>query len=167
MPSRREMIRMNDQEVAEFLGGRRVLNVASHGPDGNIHLVAMWYGFLRADNVADPAARFDADSLVIETFGKSQKVLNYRRDPRFTGLVEAGDEYSELQGVELVGTAEVIDDEATVVESCKAVLARYQTFAEPSDLQFAAELAARKRVCVRFHVEKVVSWDHTKLDVAY
>ena len=37
------------------------------------------------------------------TFGKSQKILNLRRDPKMTGLVESGDDYNELSGVELVG----------------------------------------------------------------
>ena len=38
------------------------------------------------------------------TFAKSQKVVNLRRDPRITCMVEAGDEYSDLRGVELVAT---------------------------------------------------------------
>ena len=167
MPSRRELIRMTEAEIGGFLGGRRTLNIASFGPDGNIHLVAMWYGFLDASNVFDPAVGFAPGEIVIETFGKSQKVQNLRRDPRFTAIVEAGAEYAELQGVELVGTAEVLDDEPTVIESCKAVLSRYQDLATPEDLQFAAEFAARKRVCVKLHVERVVSWDHGKLDVSY
>lgn len=167
MPSRREMIRMTEPEIVEFMGGRRTIQLASHGPTGDIHLVAMWYGFLPLSGRYDPAAAFDADSLVIETFGKSQKVQNFRRNPRFTALVEAGAQYGELQGVELVGAAEVIDDVATVRESCKAVLSRYENFSKPEDLEFAAEIAANKRVCVRFHVERMVSWDHGKLDVAY
>src|SRR4051794_29490457 len=167
MPSRREMIRMSESEVEQFLGGRRTLNIASIGPDGNIHLVAMWYGFLDASNVFDPKVGYGAGEIVIETFGKSQKVQNLRRNPRFTAIVEAGDQYDVLQGVELVGTAEVLDDEGVVKESCKAVLSRYQDFAKPEDLQFAADFAARKRVCVKLHVDKVVSWDHTKLDVNY
>jgi len=167
MPSRRDLIKMTTDEIAEFLGGRRTLNIASFGPDGNIHLVAMWYGFLDASNVYDPAVGYEPGEIVIETFGKSQKVQNLRRDPRFTAIVEAGDEYSELRGVELVGTAEILEDEPTVIESCKAVLSRYQDLAKPEDLQFAAEFAARKRVCVKMHVDKIVSWDHGKLDVAY
>ncbi len=167
MPSRREMIRMDDAEVAGFLSGRRVLNLASHQPDGGIHLVAMWYGFLDGSGVYDPEVGYEPDTLVIETFSKSQKVQNFRRDPRFTGLVEAGDDYGELQGVELVGEAEIIDDPVVTIESCKAVLSRYQDFSTDADLAFAAEMAANKRVCVKFHVKKVVSWDHTKLDVAY
>ena len=167
MPSRREMIRMTDAEIAEFLGGRRTIQLASHGPSGDIHLVAMWYGFLPASGLFDPTVGFDADSLVIETFAKSQKVQNFRRNPRFTALVEAGTQYSELRGVELVGSAEILEDPATVKESCKAVLSRYETFATPEDLDFAADIAANKRVCVRFHVERIVSWDHGKLDVQY
>ncbi|MGI9643953.1 MAG: pyridoxamine 5'-phosphate oxidase family protein [Ilumatobacteraceae bacterium] len=158
---------MSDDEVEAYLGGRHTLNIASHGPDGNIQLVAMWYGFLDDANVYAPDVGFGEDRLVIETFAKSQKVVNLRRDPRFTALVETGDDYDELRGVELVGTAEVLDDPAVVIESCKAVLSRYQDFAQPGDLAVAAEIAANKRVCIKMHVDKVVSWDHTKLDVAY
>jgi len=167
MPSRREMIRMDDREVAEFLGGRRTLQLASIGPSGDVHLVAMWYGFLPLDDVFDPSAGYTPETMVVETFGKSQKVQNFRRTGRFTGLVEAGDRYSELQGVEMVGSVEVIEDRDVVIESCKAVLHRYENLEKPEDLQFAAEMAAAKRVCLRFTVEKTVSWDHTKLDVAY
>ncbi len=59
---------MTDDEVKDFLDGRHVMNIATMGPDGNIHLVAMWYGFLNGN----PA---------FETFAKSQKVKNLRRDP--------------------------------------------------------------------------------------
>jgi len=167
MPSRRDLIRMNETEVAAFLGGRHTLNIASFGPDGNIHLVAMWYGFLGPDNRWDPAVGFGPGEIVIETFAKSQKVMNLRRDNRFTAIVEAGEEYSELQGVELVGTVSILEDHPDVVESCKAVLSRYQDFANPGDLEFAADFAANKRVCVKLHADRIVSWDHTKLDVQY
>src|SRR5215471_15063001 len=97
MPSRRDLIRMSDDEVEAFLHERQTMNIASYGPDGNIHLVAMWYGFLDGH----PA---------FETFAKSQKVLNLRRDPRITVLVEDGDAYEHLRGVEIVGHAIVHDD---------------------------------------------------------
>ena len=167
MPSRREMIRMTDPEIAEFLGGRRTLNLASVGPKSDVHLVAMWYGFLDGSNTYRPEIGFADGEIVIETFAKSQKVKNFRRTGRFTALVEAGDEYAELVGVELVGSVTLLEDEPSIVESCKAVLARYQSFTKPEDLDFAAQMAANKRVCVKLHVESVVSWDHRKLDVAY
>src|SRR4051812_1525693 len=97
MPSRRELVRMTDEEVDAFLHERQTMNIATFGPDGNIHLVAMWYGFIDGK----PA---------FETFTKSQKVLNLKRDPRITVLVEDGDEYDKLRGVEIVGTVEVTED---------------------------------------------------------
>ena len=45
------------------------------------------------------------------TFAKSQKIMNLRRDPKMSGLVESGgDSYNELRGVELVGDGRIVDD---------------------------------------------------------
>ncbi|MEA3056641.1 MAG: hypothetical protein QOD30_2073, partial [Actinomycetota bacterium] len=54
MPSRRRSIAMSDAEVDEYLHGRRTMNVASIGPDGCVHLVAMWYGFTAARGEGGP-----------------------------------------------------------------------------------------------------------------
>ena len=97
MPSRRSAINMTDDEIAAYLADQTVLNVATIGPTGHPHVVAMWYVML------DGAPTF-------WTFGKSQKVINIRRDPKITGLVESGDSYDQLRGVELVGTARLIED---------------------------------------------------------
>jgi PPOX class probable F420-dependent enzyme len=151
--SRRELIRMTPDEVDTFLQGRHTLNVATYNHDGTIHLVAMWYGFLDGD-------------LAFETFEKSQKVQNLRRDPRITVLVEDGDQYENLRGVELVGRAEIIDDHETIMDVARGVLQRYHDLA-PEDLDGAAEFMVRKRVGVRIRAEKVVSWDHRKLAGGY
>ena len=71
MASRRDMIRMDPEEITAFLGGRRTLNIASFGPDGNIHLVAMWYGFLDSSNV------FDRCSVATRTF-PSRRICSSR-----------------------------------------------------------------------------------------
>src|SRR5687768_9935988 len=112
MASRRELIRMSDEEVDEFLHGRRSMSVATLMADGRPHVVAMWYGF----HEGKPA---------FETFAKSQKVLNLRRDPRITCLVEDGDVYEELRGVELVGSARVVDDVDVLRAVATDVVRRY------------------------------------------
>ena len=38
------------------------------------------------------------------TFAKSQKIKNLERDPRCTVLIEAGEEYQELRGVQITST---------------------------------------------------------------
>ena len=36
---------MTPEEVDAYLAGRRTMNVATIGPSGHPHVVAMWYGF--------------------------------------------------------------------------------------------------------------------------
>ena len=81
----------------EFLHQQRSSTVATYGPDGQIHLVGM------RDAVKDNTVR-------IETKRKSQKVVNLRRDPRMSFLVEAGETYDQLRGVAMEGRGVVIED---------------------------------------------------------
>jgi PPOX class probable F420-dependent enzyme len=155
MPKRRDLIRMTDQEVHDFLHGRRVMNIATHNHDGTIHLVAMWYGF-----TADGRPAF-------ETFTKSQKVQNLRRDPRITALVESGDVYEELRGVELVGKAEVTEDQDVLQPIARNVVERYMENVGADDVDAVAQMMARNRSAIVIDVERVVSWDHTKLGGTY
>lgn len=154
MPKRRDLIRMTDEEVRAFLHERQTMNIATIGPDGNIHLVAMWYGFLDGN----PA---------FETFAKSQKVLNLRRDPRITALVEDGDQYENLRGVEIVGRAVIHDDAETLMRVAKDVVMRYWTPATEEEAELMAQALANKRVAVEIVPEKIVSWDHRKLGGTY
>jgi PPOX class probable F420-dependent enzyme len=150
---RRDLIRMSDDEVAEFLGGRHTMNVATMNHDGTIHIVAMWYGF------AGQAPAF-------WTFGKSQKILNLERNPQITCLVEAGDKYEELQGVELVGRAELVHDYDGRMAIGRSVFERYLGDWSP-EVQPFLERTGAKRVGVIVHVDRVVSWDHRKLEGQY
>lgn len=151
--SRRDQIRMSDAEVEGFLSGRHTMNVASFNHDGTIHLVAMWY------------AMVDGDA-VFWTFGKSQKIRNLQRDPRITLLVETGDEYAELMGVEMVGRAEVITTHDDIMAIGEAVYVRY--FGEINDeIRPFVHATGAKRFGVRIKVDNVVSWDHRKLEGVY
>ena len=155
MPSRRSNITMTAAEIDAFLDDQRVLNVATIGVTGHPHLVAMWYA------VRD-------GKVVFWTFAKSQKVLNIRRDPKITGLVESGDSYSELRGVELVGTARLVEDYDEILDIGLRVAAKYQGPAATSDeARPFVEAQARKRIGIVIDVERTVSWDHTKLAGVY
>lgn len=155
MGNRRSQITMSDDEVQAYLAEQRVLNVATIGPTGHPHLVAMWY------EVIDGKVSF-------WTFAKSQKVMNLRRDPRITCLVESGDTYETLRGVELVGTARLVEDYDQILEIGKTVAVKYQGDVVLSEAALPfLEAQARKRIGVVVDVERVVSWDHTKLGGAY
>ena len=155
MPKRRDLIRMTTEEIDAFLAGRRVMNVATYHHDGSIHLVAMWYGFTPDGRPA------------FETFTKSQKIQNLKRDKRITVLVESGDAYEELKGCELVGTAEVTEDADVLMPIAQSVVERYMGVDDPDDAKAAAEMLARNRSAVVLNIDRVVSWDHTKLGGTY
>lgn len=152
--SRRGQIRMTDDEVAAFLAERHTMNVASLGADGRPHLVAMWYG------------TFPDGALGFWTYGRSQKIVNVRRDPRMTCLVEDGEVYEELRGVELVADATVVEDREQVLALGASVFDRYTGPYTP-EARPALEAVGAKRVAVRIEVRDVVSWDHRKLGGTY
>lgn len=155
MSSRRDQIKMTDAEVATFLEQQPILNVATNGPTGHPHLVAMWFVLL------DGAPAF-------WTFGKSQKIVNLQRDPRISALVESGDTYAELRGVEVRGTARIVDDVDTVLRIGVGVAGKYNgpEAVGPKAMPFL-EQQATKRVGVIIDVDHVTSWDHTKLGGRY
>ena len=145
----RDVIKMTPEEVDAFLHERRPMTMCTINHDGSIHAVAMWYGFLEG-------------SIAIETKGKAQKAVNLRRDPRLTCMFEDGDSYEKLRGVELVGTAEIVDDPDRMFELGVSVFERYYgTYTE--DLKPFVETMLNKRVVVKLNAERTVSWDHRKL----
>jgi PPOX class probable F420-dependent enzyme len=152
--SRRDQIKMTPEEVEAFLQEQRTMSIATIGNDGRPHLIAMWYAFL--DGVP-----------CFWTFAKSQKIVNLRRDPRITCMVEAGDTYDQLRGVELIARANITDDEAEVIRFGVAEFERYQGIKVTEALLPQVQRMANKRVIVKIEVERVVSWDHRKLGGTY
>jgi PPOX class probable F420-dependent enzyme len=146
----RDVIKMTQDEVDEFLQGRHTMSIATVNHDGSIHLVAMWYGFLEG-------------AIAIETKAKSQKVLNLRRNPQMTVLVEDGESYDELRGVELVGRGEIVEDPERMFELGISVFERYQGGKYTEEMRPFVEVMLNKRVVVKLHVDRIVSWDHRKL----
>jgi nitroimidazol reductase NimA-like FMN-containing flavoprotein (pyridoxamine 5'-phosphate oxidase superfamily) len=155
MPSRRQQIVMTPDEVDAFLGVPRTLNVATIGPTGHPHLVAMWYGFLDGQ-------------VAFWTFAKSQKILNLRRSPLLSALAEEGTTYATLKGVELVGQGRVVEDREQILAIGLSVAERHNGPAAVSpEARPFLEAQAAKRLGVVIDVDKVVSWDHTKLGGGY
>lgn len=140
---------MNDREVAAFLEEGRRAQVATHNPDGSIHLVPMAY-VLYEGNVTlwtDPGSR---------------KVANLRSDPRMTCLIETGDEFDSFRAVQLVGTGALLTDLDTSRKVGEALFARSVGDLSGDLLAYVANLAA-SRVGIAVNATTVVSWDHRKL----
>jgi PPOX class probable F420-dependent enzyme len=154
MAGRRNQITMTPDEIEAFLDAERTLQVASINSDGTPHLVAMWY------------ARHGG-AITFWTYAKSQKVVNLRRDPRLTVMVESGDKYEELKGVTIYGTARIIEDLDEVFAFGDNVYERYWGPIDNDVVREGVRAMGRKRVLIVVEREKTVSWDHSKLGGGY
>ena len=153
MPKQRDIVRMTPEEVDAFLHEVHTMSVATLNPDGQPHVVAMWYGFL------DGAPAF-------ETYRKSQKILNLQRDPRITCMVEDGEKYEQLRGVELVGKGTIIEDPEALRTVAMDLFRRHNSHLPSEHMDVYVEALMNKRWVVRVDVEHVVSWDHNKLGLS-
>lgn len=162
MANKRSGISLSPEEIRDYLNEPRALNVATIGPTGHPHIVAMWFGFHGGND-------YLTGKLCFWTFAKSQKILNLRRNPIISALVEDGTpEYNKLRGVSVEGTGRILEDYDEILEIGRMVGARYSG---PGVLTDAAlpfiSAQAKKRLGVVIDVERVVSWDHSKLGGAY
>lgn len=153
MPSRRSNVEMSQVEIRRFLDSRKTLIIVSNGADGYPHPMPMWF-------YVD-----DAACLHCTTFGKSQKVVNLRRDPKASLLVESGTEYRQLKGVVIHARAEIIDDADVTIETLVRISTRGQSADAEQRKALAGTMAktAAKRVVIKFHPQRYISWDHAKL----
>jgi PPOX class probable F420-dependent enzyme len=154
--SRRDQIKLTDEEQRELLDAERVVTVASHGPRGWPHLMPLWY-VVRSGRIW------------IWTYAKSQKVRNLERDPRATVLVETGREYGELRGAMIEAEAEIHRDFETVIGFAEELTLRYAEgiASIEGDAKAALEAQAPKRVAIHFKSLRVATWDHRKLGGTY
>ena len=156
MPSRRDQIRMTDDELREFLAEHKIVSVATSGPNGRPHLVPLWY------------VPNDDGTLTGWTFAKSQKAKNLERDPRATIQVEDGVDYQELRGAMMECDVEVERDPQRVGDDYGIPLfKRYASPDLPSEVVEMVAQQAPKRVGLKFVPTRVVSWDHSKLGGTY
>lgn len=147
--NQRAQITMDEREVEEFLQQQRSATLATVGPDGTPHLVAMWYAIIDGE-------------IWFETKAKSQKAVNLARDPRATFLVEAGHTYDSLRGVSIEGRATISTDPDELWAVGVSVWERYNGPVSDEVKPFI-EVMLNKRVAVRLEAERVRSWDHRKL----
>jgi PPOX class probable F420-dependent enzyme len=142
---------MSEGEVAGFLAEAMKVQVATVGAQGQPHLTTLFY------DLVDGKVAF-------WTYASSQKVRNLRRDPRITCLVEDGEDYFELRGVTITGTARLVEEYADIAAIGAAVARR---MARGVDLgQLGDDLVAQqahKRVGVIVEPDRVASWDHRKM----
>ncbi len=145
---------MTESEAMAFLRAGHDLQVASINGDGTPHLVTMWY-------------EVDGSDVCFWTYGRSQKVVNLRRDPRMTVLVATGEKYEELRGVSIAGRAEIEDSPEAVMSFGELVYAKHWGVIDSETVRDGIRAMGAKRVVIRMKADSMVTWDHSKLGGGY
>lgn len=154
MAKRRDLVTMTDKEMWDFIATQKSIQVCTLNKDGTPHLTVMWFA------IKDK-------TIVLETFTKSQKIMNLKRNPNMAVLLEDGSEYNELRGVSINCKAELVDDYSTVHALHVDVVVRNQPGVTPEQAEeFTREMSKKKTVII-VKLEKVMSWDHRKLSGVY
>ena len=146
---------MDLEEELAFLQQGSKVQVATVNPDGSPHLTTLFY-VMRDGRLA------------FWTYAKSQKIRNLERDPRLTCLVESGDDYFDLRGVSVTGTARLVRDIDQIRVIGTAVAERMaQRMSQRADLgdlgRAEVERQVAKRVAVVVEPVRTTSWDHRKM----
>jgi general stress protein 26 len=153
--SRRDQIRMSDEEANTFLEEERTIVCATNGRDGWPHLMPLWY--VPRD-----------DGIWCWTYAKSQKTRNLERDPRATLQVETGTSYEALRGVMLTCDTVLHRDPAVIEGVAMDLVDRYSGAGPEFDpLRDFFRGQVPKRVGLQFMEHSRVTWDHRKLGTTY
>ena len=154
MPKRRDLIQMDEEALWEFIGSQKTVQVGTLNPNGSIHLVPLWFAL-------------DGRCIILETFSKSQKVKNLERNPNITLLFEDGTEYTRLRGASLSAHAELVQDVEAVHRHHCRVIGRNQPELSKEVIEQVSQGMAPKKTAILVRPDKVMSWDHSKLDGIY
>ena len=142
-------IAMTAAEVDGFLAVERTCRVATVGADGRPHVAPLWFVW-------------DGAALWLNSLVRSQRWTDLARDPRVAVVVDTGDEYTELRGVEITGSAQRVgevprgDAEHPELEPVERAFARKYGGTD-------TYVPDGRHAWLRITPEKLVSWDFRKI----
>jgi len=142
-------IAMTPAEVDAFLSGGRTCRVATTGADGRPHVVPLWFVW-------------DGTSLWLYSIVRSQRWADLDRDPRVAVVVDTGETYDQLRGVEIAGTAEPVGPVPRAGGPVPETAGPERLFARKyaGIDEFVPD---GRHGWLRIRPDKVVSWDFRKI----
>lgn len=145
-------IAMDVEERDAFLASERTCRVATVGGDGAPHVTPLWFVW-------------DGTALWLTSIVRSQRWTDLEREARVSVVVDAGDDFMELRGVEIRGAAEPVGEVPRTGEPVPEL--------DPPERLYADKYAGGqvfhdgRHAWLRITPEKVVSWDFRKMAPAH
>lgn len=148
---------LTEDELDELMSSSWNMRIATVGVGGRINLTPMWFGWVKRK---------------IYFTGRGQKIVNLRRNPEATVLVDKNERFPELVGAMFQGTAVVLEDaeaeagdpdleEARVLLGTKYAGGHGEADAEPRRRDTTASGDTNRWVV--FTPDRLVSWDNPKI----
>jgi PPOX class probable F420-dependent enzyme len=132
---------MTPEEIRAFLSrGTRTAKLATTGPDGQPHVMPVWFAL-------------DGEDLVFTTWGDSVKGRNLRRDPRAAIVVD--DEDPPFAFVHVRGRVTLSEDLEEMLRFATAIAGRYMG-ADRAE-EFGRRNAVPGELLVRLRPERVIA----------
>jgi PPOX class probable F420-dependent enzyme len=152
---------MSPAEIASFLETQRTLVLVTLRPDGSPVAHPLWFTKL-------------GDAVYVNTRRDSLKLRNLRRDARVCAVVEAGESYFALRGVRIEGRATQVEDPEEIARVQAAQIEKEERIGSGLEEMpgWFSENRARRldrgdRVLVRIPMQRVFSWDFSRLRGRY
>lgn len=149
---------LTDAQLEELMTTTWNLRIATLGPGSRINLTPMWFGWAEGK---------------IFIYGRGQKVINLRRNPECSIIVDRNEKFPELQAAMFQGTAKVLesaaeeDAEPGMAEIRRQMGRKYAGgHGEPAGavpLDNAATAVGKSARWIVFEPERRVTWDNFKL----
>jgi nitroimidazol reductase NimA-like FMN-containing flavoprotein (pyridoxamine 5'-phosphate oxidase superfamily) len=151
-------LRLTDDELDAMMTTAWNMRVATIGPGTRINVTPLWFGWAGGK---------------IYFYCRGQKVVNVRRNPECTILVDRNERFPELQGAMFQGTAAVLEDEAAESADPHLEEARWQMgtkydgghgeTAQGGKVRNGASARGRSWRWIVVTPDKTVTWDNHKL----
>lgn len=144
---RARAIAMSPDEVDAFLAQERTCRVATVGTHGP-HATPLWFAW------------YDG-TIWLTSIARSQRWTDLQNDPRIAVVVDAGEAYDELRGVEIRGKVEVVGEVPRTGEPVPEL--------EGPERVFGAKYSGgtmfhdKRHAWLKVVPEKITSWDFRKL----
>ena len=149
---------LTDDERDEILSSEWNMRISTVSPSGRINSTPLWYAWHDGH---------------VWTYCRGQKIVNMRRDPRCTVLVDRNEKFPELQGIMIQGDVTILEDAAA--EAAEPGLATVREImgrkyhgghgrpatGEPTPMAASARGSTGR--WVKITPTHVVTWDNTKI----
>ncbi len=138
---------MTPDEIDAFLAEQHTCRVATNGTHGP-HATPLWYVWLDG-------------AIWLTSLSRSQRWTDLRNDPRIAVVVDAGEAYTELRGVELRGRVEMVGEVPRTGEPVPELDGPEQAMAD----RYTGGTIIRdgRHAWLRLVPEKITSWDFRKI----